>query len=69
MAQYKCIPMYEYIRPGIYVLFNGNGDYSTNDEKVIAALSEAAPFIQRIDVEEAEDNAEQTETKPQTKRK
>lgn len=58
MAQYKCIPMYEYIRPDIYVLFNGNGDYETNDERIIAALSEAAPFVQRIDVEAAAEPAD-----------
>lgn len=44
-AEYKCLPMYEYIRPGIYVLFNQNGDYRTDDPKVITALNSAAPFI------------------------
>lgn len=54
MAKYRCIPMYEYIRPGIYAQFNGNGDFVTNDEKIIAALDAAAPFIERVDKPEEE---------------
>ncbi|GGF88438.1 hypothetical protein [Paenibacillus abyssi] len=64
MAQYKCLPMYEYIRPGIYVLFNQNGDFTTTDDKVIAALDGAAPFIERVDVEKAEEVAEETVIEP-----
>lgn len=54
MAQYKSLPMYEYIRPGIYVLFNQSGDFVTNDSKVIEALDAAAPFIERVNVEPVE---------------
>lgn len=50
-AQYTCLPMYEYIRPGIYVLFNQNGEFLTNDPAVIKALDGAAPFIQRVSSE------------------
>ena len=60
MAQYKCLPMYEYIRPGIHVQFNQAGEYFTTDPKIIAALDACAPFIQRVDVpEQAEEKPKQ----------
>lgn len=50
-VHFKCVPMYEYIRPGIHVQFSQTGDFLTNDPKVIAALETAAPFIERVEPE------------------
>lgn len=61
MAKYKCIPAYEFIRPGVYAQFNDTGDFVTNDEKVIAALDAAGPFIERVDKPE-----EDAEKEPKT---
>lgn len=52
MAVFKSLPNYEYSRPGIYVHFNGEGIYETNDGIQIAILEKCKPFIQRIDKEE-----------------
>ncbi|MFS0562617.1 hypothetical protein AB1K91_17975 [Terribacillus sp. 179-K 1B1 HS] len=49
MAKYQAIPNYEYIRPGLLVQFRPDGMYETRDEKEIAALDSAAPFIKLVD--------------------
>ncbi|OLF86342.1 hypothetical protein [Bacillus paralicheniformis] len=49
MAEYKTLPNYEFIRDGLYIVFNGYGVYKTNVEKEIAALDKCDPFIQRMD--------------------
>ncbi|ASB90430.1 hypothetical protein [Bacillus sonorensis] len=49
MAEYKTLPNYEFIRDGLYIVFNGYGVYKTNVEKEIAALDKYDPFIQRVD--------------------
>ncbi|WP_396583101.1 hypothetical protein ACFVP7_06815 [Bacillus sp. SG20033] len=51
MAEYKTLPNYEFMRDGLYLVFNGYGVYKTNVEKEIKALDAASPFIQRVDVE------------------
>ena len=49
MAEYKTLPNYEFIRDGLYIVFNGYGVYKTNVEKEIAALDKYDPCIQRVD--------------------
>ncbi len=61
MAKYKTLPNYELIREGVYVAFNGDGIYETNDENIITVLDECKPFIQRLD-------EEKPKTKPATKK-
>lgn len=51
IVTFKAIPYYEYNREGIYASFNGDGLCTTNDEKVIEALSKCEPFIKRLEAE------------------
>lgn len=70
MAIFKCIPSYEFIRPGIYVQFNSSGEYVTSDEKIIAALDACAPFIQRLDGPKVADEiVEPAEPTPKKRKK
>lgn len=63
MAEYKTLPNYEFIRDGLYIVFNGYGVYKTNVEKEIAALDKAEPFIQRMDKPATKPKAAATKTK------
>lgn len=57
-AVFQTLPNYEYIDGDIYIVFNGEGLYVTNNDRHIEALEKAKPFIQRIDgdKEDNEDN-------------
>jgi hypothetical protein len=65
LAKYKTLPNYELIRPGIRIQFNSIGTYATNNEKEIALLDNAKPFIERLD--KPESKPAQRETKSSKK--
>lgn len=56
MAKYKTLPNYEIIRPKFHIQFDSQGFYVTYDESEIEYLDGKSPFIERVDVPEAEAN-------------
>ncbi|MGQ0414635.1 hypothetical protein [Bacillus cereus] len=55
MAKYKTLPNYEVIRPKLHIQFDSQGFYVTYDESEIEYLDGKSPFIERVDVPEAEE--------------
>ncbi|MFB5690193.1 hypothetical protein [Bacillus cereus] len=56
MAKYKTLPNYEVIRPKLHIQFDSQGFYVTYDESEIGYLDGKSPFIEHVDVPEAEEN-------------
>lgn len=57
MAKYKTLPNYELIRPGIHILFDPEGYYTTENELQQKYLDTLSPFIERLDKPEEKPKA------------